>query len=205
LNFKEFSEIIIPRKNDQIKKSITEKNNNYNKKNLNNEIFNYFAKILQIELDFINKSAIISEKLRFSREVTSYEMFLMIDMKNEKYLNESNVLNFLKRNSLNDFSNLEAHDIIFRLCKLDKLNISYEDFQDIFTPIKILNNENYSQEKNNKIDYNNETNKKVNKYEQINNGESIGILNFSYFINKIFVKLINLYFKSQNRISKIKQ
>lgn len=185
LNFKEFSEIILPRKNEQIRKTIKEKNNNYNSKNLNDEIINCFSKIFQIELDYINKSAMISEKLRFSRDVTSYEMFLMIDFKNEKYLNESNVLNFLKKNSQNNFSNLEANDIIFRLCKLDKMNISYEDFQDIFTPIKILNNENQAQDKNKYLDHNNENNNKtVNKYDQINKAESIGNLHnlFNFFL-----------------------
>jgi len=179
LNLKELSDIITPRKNEEIRKSIREKNKNNEFKYLNDKIMDCFVKILQIELNYINKFAIISEKLRFSRDVTSYELFSLIDKKNEKYLNQSNVLNFLNKIGDNNYSNLEANDILFRLCKLDRVNISYEDFQDILTPIKILSYENQVSDQNNQnriFDYDNKNNDKLeNKIEKINQGDFFGI------------------------------
>jgi len=111
------------------------------------EIFTLLSKIIETELKYINKLAIITENIRNSRDFTIYEIFLLIDSNNEKYLNESNLLNFLKKNDHKSTIS-EVNDIFFRLHKKDNFGISYDDFQDIFTPIKTIEEDYTIQELN---------------------------------------------------------
>lgn len=137
INFKEFSDFILPRKNQKLRDIAFNKDT---KGKTNENILNKLSQLITLELSFVNKLAMISEKLRNIREYTTYELFLVIDSQNEKYLNYSNLSNFMNKNE-GSYSDDQINDIIFRLHKLEKNNVSYEDFQEIFTPIKILRNE----------------------------------------------------------------
>lgn len=129
--------MILPRKNHKIKNLVINENSNGNISDIN---LDTLTKLINLELSYVNKFGIISEKLRNVREKTPYEIFLLIDTKHEKYLNSSNLLNFMKKYEA-EYSEFEIKDIIFRLHKMEKEEISYEDFQEIFTPVKILKNE----------------------------------------------------------------
>lgn len=126
--------MILPRRNENLRNLAFKKDNiteSYEK------ALDKLANLIKIELFYINKLAIISEDLRNKREYTTYELFLLIDRNHEKYLNISNLSKFL--NEMNkSYSDNEINDIIFRLYKLEKKNISYEDFQEILCPIKTL-------------------------------------------------------------------
>ena len=136
LNLKEFSSIILPRKKENLKFSLENKKS---KENVNDEIVNAFIQIIHTELTYVNQLAIISENLRNSRDLTLYEVFLLIDKNNERYLNTKNISDYLNKfMNLNDISQID--DILFRLHKSDHVKISYEDFQDLFSPIRVLEN-----------------------------------------------------------------
>ena len=100
--------------------------------------------IISFEINSINTLGLLSEKIRLSRDKTPYELFKLIDKKNEKFLNSQNIKEFFNDINKNDkgiFSEDEICHILFRLYKMDRDYISYDDFQEIFTPIRVLENE----------------------------------------------------------------
>jgi len=152
--------MILPRKNNNLRDLVLNKGI---KKNSNINIQEKFALLINLELTYVNKFAIISEKFRNIREYTTYELFLLIDKNNEKYLNNSNLSKFLNRGE-NAYSEDEIDDIIFRLHKMEQNEVSYEDFQELFTPIKIFRNETEI--------YHNQPNFELNMNSDLNQNES---------------------------------
>jgi len=136
---------------------------------INREILEKLIEIISFELNNVNKLALISEKIRLSRNKTPYELFKIIDKKNEKFLNMENLMEFLNDYNKRNFNENEIGDVLFRMYKMDKDYISFDDFQEIFTPIRVLENiENDENDENN----NNEKEKEKENV-IINNGNDL--------------------------------
>ena len=133
---------------------------------INREILEKLIEIISFELNNVNKLALISEKIRLSRNKTPYELFKIIDKKNEKFLNMENLMEFLNDYNKRNFNENEIGDVLFRMYKMDKDYISFDDFQEIFTPIRVL--ENIENDENN----NNEKEKEKENV-IINNGNDL--------------------------------
>lgn len=205
MNFNDFLNLILPRKNEILRNSLLKNKLISPNGKLYLDVINKFCKILEYELTIVNQLAKISEKLRNCRTFCTIDLFHCIDIENERYLNTYNLKNFMQKRG-HELENYEIGDIIFRLCKLNKCNISYEDFQDIFKPIKVLEEEskdletevnekeeNYRYVRNSKASYfdfiNNE--KKNNLEIFYGSNYSKENCNFYFKINKI---LLNIFF-----------
>lgn len=159
INFHEFACLTVTKRNNDLKNKIISEikkdnedsymasNRRYikgsKKEEINEEILSKFCKLIQAELMNVNKLAIISEQLRDYREITSYEAFLFVDRNNDRYLNSNNITNFLNKFSKGDnsYTTEDAENIIFRLSKINSDQICYDDFQEIYSPIRIIDNE----------------------------------------------------------------
>ncbi len=129
--------MILPRKNQKLRDIVLNKKV---KGKTDEKIIKKLTQLINIELSYVNKLAMVSEKLRNLKEYTTYEVFLLIDLKNEKYLNNSNISNFMNKQK-SAYLEDDINDIIFRLYKLERKSVSYEDFQVIFNPVKVLRSE----------------------------------------------------------------
>lgn len=171
INFNEFLNIILPRKDDQLKNETEQRkpdeNDQEEKDNkIDQDINDAFANLLQKELDIVKTLANIAEDIKLSKDFTTYESFLAI-VHDEKYITKENMGVFLKEHNVS----LEERDIetlMFRIDSDADGKISYEEFQEIFFPYKnIISNI----EKNKEFTLSS-TFKSVNKYEYNQPGES---------------------------------
>ena len=75
----------------------------------------------------------------------------------------------------------ESEDIIYRLHKVDKDKVSYDDFQDIFSPVKISNEE-INLDNFNKNDMRNNEESIKDNYDHLNNDYQSDSNYFPFFL-----------------------
>ena len=136
INFNEFLGLILPKKNDIIKNNILSKINsfNYDKGNVTNDIELNLNDLIMRELNLVKELDEISEKIKNSNIFSTYEAFLEI-VGDEKYMTKSNLYNFLKYNNVN-INDEEVSQLMFRLDADNDNRISYEEFKEMFYPIR---------------------------------------------------------------------
>ena len=155
LNFQEFLGLILPKKNVDLKnKVLINKNNHYKSDIIGKNVKNIFGKLLCEELELVKNCMKTAKFCRGSRGFTSYESFVEIAGK-ERYITENHLYNFLQKNNININSN-DMHQLMFRVDADDDGKISFNEFEEIFFPMKegeFPYNNNLLEENNNK-DYN---------------------------------------------------
>lgn len=155
LNFKEFLGLILPKKNLDLKNEVLiNKNNSYKSNIISKNIKNIFGKLLCEELELVKNCIKTAKFCKRSRGFTSYESFIEIAGK-ERYITEKHLYNFLQKNNININSN-DMHQLMFRVDADDDGKISFNEFEEIFFPMKkddFDDKNNFLEEKNNK-DYN---------------------------------------------------
>jgi Ca2+-binding EF-hand superfamily protein len=94
-----------------------------------------FASLLSKELGLVSDLAETAEELLNAKDFTTYEAFLSIDLDNTKYIDEKSLEAFLAKHG-NSLTDQDIMGIIYRLdADMDK-RVSYEEFQQLFLPIK---------------------------------------------------------------------
>jgi Ca2+-binding EF-hand superfamily protein len=144
INYHELLNIVLPRQNDDLRNAVLDREGqikNYEEnqpgmQNIHSEVEDAFVKILLKEMSLVENLAKIAEEMRNSKDFTSYEAFLAVDAKNQRYITESCIFNFLRKNGYN-ISEDEAKEILFKLDTDGDEKISYDEFQEIFFPIKL--------------------------------------------------------------------
>ena len=137
INLNEFIGLILPRKNSALQKNILSLSNSYynnNNNNITQEMQSSLTNLLLREMELIKKLDEISQKIKNSKIFSTYEAFMAI-VGEEKYMTKLNLNNFLKENGVN-VNNEEAAQLMFRLDADNDDKISYEEFKEIFYPIK---------------------------------------------------------------------
>ena len=157
LNLKEFLGLILPKKDLVLATKIAK---NINANNINDigisNVKTIFGKLLCEELELVKNCIRTAKSCKENIGFTLYEAFLEI-AGNNKYINETLLYNFLQKNNININTN-DMHQLMFRLDADNDGKISFEEFKEIFFPIKgeeivykIKNNINII---NDNIDYN---------------------------------------------------
>jgi Ca2+-binding EF-hand superfamily protein len=144
INYEELLNFVLTRKNEDLRNIVLDKegsinikiNTNKNNESINSEVEDTFVNLLLKELDLVEELAKIAEELRNSKDFTTYEAFLAVDGKNQRYINEDSLLNFLQKNGY-DLSQNETREIVFRLDNDADGKVSYDEFQEIFFPIRL--------------------------------------------------------------------
>ena len=178
INLNEFLGLILPRKNLVLQKNILSMVNSYNSnKNFSTtqEMNENLNKLILKEMDLIKDLDEISAKIKNSKIFSTYEAFLAITG-DDKYMTKLNLYNFLKKNGVY-INDKEVTQLMFRLDADNDDRISYEEFKEMFYPIK--EDFVYSPKDDNKIQNNNymfsfnnkyEVNKKYNYYKDNDKG-----------------------------------
>lgn len=155
LNFKEFLGLIIPKKNIDIKNKVLKKKNSpYMSDRMNKTTKNIFGKLLCEEIELVKNCIKTAQFCRGTKGFTSYESFIEI-AGNERYITENYLYNFLQKNNI-DINNNDMHQLMFRVDADDDGKISFNEFEEIFFPMKeteLSYKNNYFKEKENN-DYN---------------------------------------------------
>ena len=142
LNFSEFLNVILPNNNPTLKEnillSLKEKDKNMNN-NIPKEAILIFNELIKQELFFAKSSLYSIKRIYDSPQFTTYDVFIDI-VKSESYITSENLLTFLKVNNFIIDKEKEIKMIMFRIDADNDNKISYPDFQDIFYPIKNLEN-----------------------------------------------------------------
>ena len=151
LNLKEFLGLILPKKNNDIARKM---NNDLNSSDNFEEILvknmkDIFAKLLCEELELVKNCIKTAKACKETIGFTLYEAFLII-AGNNKYINETLLCDFLQKNNI-DISTNDMHQLMFRLDADNDGKISFEEFKEIFFPIK-GEESSYNNIKNNNID-----------------------------------------------------
>ena len=183
LNLDEFLGLILPRKNSVLQKNMLSMVNSYNQNNssynnITQDMKSNFNDLILREMKLIKDLDEISSKIKNSKIFSTYEAFLEI-VGDDKYMTKFNLYNFLKKNEayINDS---EVAQLMFRLDADNDDRISYEEFKEIFYPIKedfvyLPKNDNYNKYSYNESKYNKyEINKKYdysNNYENENDND----------------------------------
>ena len=135
LNLNEFLGLILPKKNQNLAKNIS-----INLKQDNTEdiicsnVKNIFGKLICEELELIKNCIKTAKSCKEIIGFTLYEAFLLI-AGNSKYICEKSLCNFLQKNNVMLNSN-DMHQLMFRLDTDNDGKISFEEFKEIFFPIK---------------------------------------------------------------------
>ena len=129
LNLDEFSCLVQPKM-----KKIKDEFNSNNKTELSEEIKNNFKNILEKEMELIHDLNDISKKIINSEIFSSYEAFTLI-VGDDKYITQKNLGKFLNENYC-DINDEEVEQIMFRIDADNDDKISYEEFKEIFFPLK---------------------------------------------------------------------
>ena len=168
LNLHEFSCLILSKKKN--KNEIF--SNSYME--INDEIRTDLKNILEKEMELINELNDIAIEIKKSEIFSTYEAFIVI-VGGDKYITKNNLGKFLNDNYM-EISDEDVSYIMFRIDADNDDKISYEEFKDIFYPLKeclffnnnnISNNDNYNKTESNK-NYNFNDINITNKY--ISNG-----------------------------------
>ena len=136
LNLDEFIGFILPRKNEVLQKNILSIVNSYNQRDcrITQEMKSNLNDLILREMKLIKELSEISEKIKNSKIFSSYEAFLAI-VGDDNYMTKSNLFLFLKKNGANINDN-EVAQLMFRLDADNDDRISYEEFKEIFYPLK---------------------------------------------------------------------
>ena len=199
LNLNEFLGLILPKNNNDLAKKVTASTNNINyvEDIMINNMKNIFGKLLCEELELVENCIKTAKSCKEKIGFTLYEAFLLI-AGNNGYINENLLYNFLQKNNI-DINTNDMHQLMFRLDADNDGKISFEEFKEIFFPIKdeeII----YRIKDNNiveKSDYNYLEKEKENK---INN-----LVNFTFakktdIVTKITFKKNEDYNKGLNKL-----
>ena len=136
LNLDEFIGFILPRKNEVLQKNILSIVNSYNQRDcrITQEMKSNLNDLILREMKLIKELSEISAKIKNSKIFSSYEAFLAI-VGDDNYMTKSNLFLFLKKNGANIIDN-EVAQLMFRLDADNDDRISYEEFKEIFYPLK---------------------------------------------------------------------
>ena len=157
LNFPEFLGLILPKKNNDLKNKIlfNRNNNSYLSDFISTNTKNIFGKLLCEELELVKNCTQTAKYCRGSIGFTIYESFIEI-AGNDKYITENHLFNFLKKNNIN-ISNNDMHQLMFRLDADNGGRISFNEFEEIFFPMKegelTYKSNYYEEERNNNYNY----------------------------------------------------
>ena len=150
LNLNEFLGLILPKKNISLAKKIsTNINCDYSNDIICLNEKNIFGKLICEELELIKNCIKTAKACKEMFGFTLYEAFILI-AGNSKYICEKNLCNFLQKNNI-DISTNDMHQLMFRLDADNDGKISFEEFKEIFFPIK-GEESSYNNIKNNNID-----------------------------------------------------
>ncbi len=181
INLNEFLGLILPRKNSVLKKNILSLSYSYannNNKNVSQEIISTLNDLILREMKLIEELDEISRKIKNSKIFSTYEAFTAI-VGDDKYMTRLNLNNFLKDNGVH-MNNEEVAQLMFRLDADNDDKISYEEFKEMFYPLKedfVYIPKDVSNSKD-KINYNNNYNyEKSNKYSYISNNNNYNYIN----------------------------
>ena len=136
INLKEFLGIILPKKNLDLAKKVTYDLNsdNYSEDIISMNLKNIFGKILCEELELVKNCITNAKSCKEKVGFTLYEAFLMI-AGNDRYICEQHLFKFLNKNNIS-IDNKDIHQLMFRLDADNDGKISFEEFKEIFFPIK---------------------------------------------------------------------
>ena len=144
LKKKEFLKMILPIKKKNLKEKIIYSVNEKGENKPSNDIIQNFNELIKEELKLAEASFFAIKNIYGSPNFTTYEAFIDI-VKNESYITRKNLNLFLKENGL-ELEDDEIYLLMFRIDNDDDNRISYVEFQDIFYPLKKL--EQYNDNKN---------------------------------------------------------
>ena len=151
INLEEFLGLITPKKNVDLNERVVSNGNNFESDIISKNIKYTFGKLLCEELELVNNCIKTAKFCRRTIGFTCYEGFVEI-AGNEKYITEKNLYNFLSKNNIMISSN-DMHQLMFRLDADNDGNISFDEFKEIFLPIKedgiIYRNNEFEKENNN--------------------------------------------------------
>ena len=136
INLNEFIGLILPRKNEVLKKNILSIVNSYHKKEskVTEEMKSNLNDLILREMKLIKELGEISSKIKNSKIFSTYEAFMVI-VGDENYMTKTNLYRFLKKNGAYINDN-EVTQLMFRLDADNDDRISYEEFKEIFYPLK---------------------------------------------------------------------
>ena len=164
LNLHEFTALIQSKRNKEKKEFLS----NY-KSIITDEIKNEFINILQKEMELITELNEIAKEIKNSENFSTYEAFTVI-VGLDKYITKKNFGKFLNDNFM-DASDDDINNIMFRIDADNDDKISYEEFKEIFYPIKedLTYNKNNEGINNNNNNFNFNNIDIANKYLDENN------------------------------------
>ena len=150
INLKEFLGLIIPKKNLDLNRIVLSNVNNFESGIINKNIKYIFGKLLCEELELVKNCIKTAKFCRRTLGFTCYEGFIEIAGK-DKYITEKHLYNFLSRNNIMISSN-DIHQLMFRIDADNDGNISFDEFKEIFFPMKeggmIYRNNDYEEKRN---------------------------------------------------------
>ena len=157
LNLHEFSCLILSKK-----KNKNEKFSSY-RTEINDEVKMDLKNILEKEMELIKELNDIAKEIKNSKIFSTYEAFMVI-VGGDKYITKNNLGKFMNDNYM-EINEDDLKSIMFRIDSDNDDKISYEEFKEIFYPLK----EEYSTSN----DINNDYNINENKEEFIFNDRDI--------------------------------
>ena len=135
INLDEFLGLILPRKNSVLKSSMccmvyTCCYNNC----VSPEIISHFNDLLLREMNLVKELDQIALETKNSINFSTYEVFRAI-VEDDKYMTKFNLNNFLTKNNVS-INEEEVAQLMFRLDSDNDDRISYEEFKEMFFPVK---------------------------------------------------------------------
>ena len=124
------------RKNEGLQKRVYSRKEFEDNDRISFSVINGIVEILLKEFSLIEDLEKIADELINFKDFTTYEAFLFIDVENKRYISDSSMLEFLNRHGYN-LKRGDAEDIVFRIDNDGDGRISYNEFQEIFLPIRI--------------------------------------------------------------------
>ena len=132
LTYREFVELMVPRKNVQLKNELLQRTESKNCNDNNNIIEKMFVNVVDKELQMVKVLTEIARDIKSSKDFTTYESFLAI-AHDEKYVTVNNMELFLKEHGVN-YGYGDINAVLFRLDGDGDGKVSYEEFLEIFFP-----------------------------------------------------------------------
>jgi Ca2+-binding EF-hand superfamily protein len=163
----------VTRKNEGYKRKVFDRKDFEDNDKLSFSVINGIIQILLKEFSLIEELERIADELMNSKDFTTYEAFLCVDLDNQRYLSESSVMEFLQRHGYNITRN-DAEDIVFRIDSDGDGRVSYKEFQEIFLPFRISKKENFNP-------YGESTFYNTYSYRFKNTGDTVGATNLDKF------------------------
>lgn len=183
--------ILIPRESEELRNVALERRN-YNEENssenqkISNSVEETICRLLLRELSLVEELANIADELKNSKDFTTYEAFISVDTVNSKYISAPSLRDFLQSGGFN-VSQRECQDIIFRLDNDGDGQVSYEEFQEIFFPLK------YAKSSIQKSSYINKYDNTISQSHIFNNTQSSSLK----YSNSNFVNNYNRTWKNE--------